>query len=219
MSIIALDGPAGSGKSTVARAIADRLHLEVLDTGAMYRAVTWAVLQAGVAPDDPEGCAGIARHAEIEVTDRVTLDGADVSAAIRGPEVTAAVSAVSAHPEVRSLLVERQRAWVSVHGGGVIEGRDIGTVVFPDADVKLFLTADVDVRAERRRGDELAADRDAEVDAIQAEIERRDHRDSTRVTAPLRPAEDALIIDTTGLTVEGVIALILDALGAAGETG
>ena len=162
VAVVAIDGPSGSGKSTVARAVADALGLPVLDTGAMYRAVTLAVLEAGVAPDDDAAC--LRRRADasaIEVEDGVTrLDGRDVSAEIRGPEVTAAVSTVSAHPAVRDVLVDRQREWVAHHGGGVVEGRDIGTVVFPDAPVKVFLVADDAERARRRQRDERAADRD-----------------------------------------------------------
>ena len=140
--VIAIDGPSGSGKSTVARAVAAELGLPVLDTGATYRAVTLAVLQAGASLDDPAACAAIAGASEITVEAGVTiLDGRDVSREIRGPLVTGAVSIVSAHPEVREILVARQRAWVARHGGGVVDGRDIGTGVFPDATVKVFLVA------------------------------------------------------------------------------
>jgi cytidylate kinase len=152
--VIAIDGPSGSGKSTVARAVAAELGLQVLDTGAMYRAVTLAVLRAGAGLDDAETCAAIARASAISVEGGVTmLDGRDVSGEIRGPLVTSAVSIVSAHPEVREILVARQRAWVARHGGGVVEGRDIGTVVFPDATVKVFLVASDEERARRRHRD------------------------------------------------------------------
>src|ERR1700712_990695 len=138
--VVAIDGPSGSGKSTVARAVASMLGLHVLDTGAMYRSVTLAVLTARVDTADAEMCGRIAEGALIELEDEtVRLGGRDVGAEIRGPEVTAAVSSVSAHPEVRQHLVARQRAWVEQHGGGVVEGRDIGTVVFPAATVKVFL--------------------------------------------------------------------------------
>ena len=147
MRVVAIDGPAGSGKSTVARAVAARLGLEVLDTGAMYRAVTLAVLDAAADPADEAACARAAVAARIDLGARVLLDGRDVTSEIRGPAVTGAVSAVSAHPAVRAELVARQRAWATAHGGAVVEGRDIGTVVFPDASVKVFLTASDDERA------------------------------------------------------------------------
>jgi cytidylate kinase len=203
---VAVDGPSGSGKSTVSRGVADALGLEVLDTGAMYRAVTLAALDAGGSLGDEDGCAKVASAAEIDVTRGVTtLDGRDVSAAIRGPEVTAAVSLVSAHPAVRRVLVERQRAWVERHGGGVVEGRDIGTVVFPAAPVKVFLTASDDERARRRHRDEAAAARDVEVEAVRDALRRRDHIDSSRATSPLRAADDAVVIDTTGRAVDEIV--------------
>ena len=156
--VIAIDGPAGSGKSTAARGVARALGLGTLDTGAMYRAVTLAVMEAGVDVEDGDTAAAVATRAHVEVEEgKVHLDGRDVSDEIRGPEVTAAVSTVSAHPAVRRILVERQRDWIREHGGGVVEGRDIGTIVFPDAPVKVFLTARDDVRAARRRRDEEAA--------------------------------------------------------------
>ena len=165
--VVAIDGPAGSGKSTTARGVADALGLHTLDTGAMYRAVTLAAMEAGVDIGDGDAVAAVAERAGIELGDgSVHLDGRDVSAEIRGPEVTAAVSAVSSHPAVRKVLVDRQRAWVLEHGGGVVEGRDIGTVVFPDAPVKVFLNADDDVRAARRRRDEEASAREVAVDVV-----------------------------------------------------
>ena len=215
--IVAIDGPAGSGKSTVARAVAARLGVPVLDTGAMYRAVTVAVLRAGVDPDDADAVARVAGAVALTVDERVHLDGADVTDEIRGTAATAAVSAVSAVPGVRRILVERQRAWVLEHGGGVVEGRDIGTVVLPDAAVKVFLTAPPEVRAERRRGDELAARRAAAVDAVLADLERRDQLDSTRVVSPLQPADDAVIIDTAGLSVEDVVDQVVSMVEQAGE--
>lgn len=207
--VVAIDGPAGAGKSTTSRAVARALGLEVLDTGAMYRAVTYAVLEAGASPTDAEASARVAREAAIEVADRVTVDGVDVTGAIRGPEVTEAVSAVSAHPEVRRFLVERQRRWVEARGGGVVEGRDIGTVVFPDAPVKVFLTADPGIRAHRRQADEAAAARSAVLDDVQSDLERRDALDSTRTVAPLQPAHDAVTIDTSAMSVEDVVEVIL----------
>lgn len=204
--VVAIDGPSGSGKSTVGRGVARSLGLPVLDTGAMYRAVTLAALEAGAAPDDPEACTRVATSARIELEDgRTMLAGRDVSAAIRGPEVTAAVSEVSAHPPLREVLVARQRAWVETHGGGVVEGRDIGTVVFPDAAVKVFLVASDDERARRRQRDEEAAARAVDVDAVRDAMARRDRLDSTRASSPLRPAADAVVIDTTGRSVDDVV--------------
>jgi cytidylate kinase len=204
--VVAVDGWSGAGKSTVARGVAAALGLPVLDTGAMYRAVTLAVLGAGADPDDGDACAAIARASRIELADgQVTLDGRDVTRDIRGPDVTAAVSVVSAHPGVREVLVARQRTWTADHGGGVVEGRDIGTVVFPDAPVKVFLTASDDERARRRQRDEAAAARDVDVDAVRDSLARRDRLDSTRAVSPLRPAPDALVIDTTTRTPDDVV--------------
>jgi cytidylate kinase len=210
VDVVALDGPSGSGKSTVARAVAQRLGVEVLDTGAMYRAVTLAAIEAGVALDDADACTKAAAAAEIDVDHGVTrLDGRDVSAEIRGPEVTAAVSTVSAHPGVREVLVDNQRAWVIAHGGGVVEGRDIGTVVFPDARLKVFLTASDEERARRRQRDEVAAARDVDVEAVKESLARRDQLDSNRATSPLRAADDAMVIDTTGMTIDEVVDAIV----------
>ena len=215
--VVAIDGSSGSGKSTVARAVADALELPVLDTGAMYRAVTLAVLERKLAPDDEQAAYDIARAATIEVEQGVTrLDGRDVSAEIRGPEVTAAVSAVSAHAPVREVLVARQREWVANHGGGVVEGRDIGTVVFPDAAVKVFLVADDAERARRRQRDERDADRKVAVESVRDSLKRRDALDSSRVVSPLRPADDAVVIDTTDRTVGDITAEIADRYRAAG---
>ena len=215
--VVAIDGPSGTGKSTVARAVADALDLPVLDTGAMYRAITLAVLERKIAPDDGGAAYDIARAATIEVEEGVTrIDGRDVSAEIRGPEVTAAVSAVSAHAPVREVLVARQREWVAHHGGGVVEGRDIGTVVFPDAAVKVFLVADDAERARRRQRDERDADRKVAVESVQDSLTRRDALDSSRVVSPLRPADDAVVIDTTDRTVADITAEIADRYRAAG---
>lgn len=205
--IVAIDGPAGSGKSTVARLTAAALGLEVLDTGAMYRVVTLAALERGVPVDDGPALGGLAAGIAVDLGPggAVTLDGRDVRAEIRGPAVTGAVSAVSAHPEVRSVLVDAQRRWMVAHGGGVVEGRDITTVVFPDAPVKVFLTASEEERARRRAGDEVAADRPADRAAIAADLARRDRLDSGRAAAPLTVADDAHVLDTTGLTVEEVV--------------
>jgi len=207
--VVAIDGPSGAGKSTVAREVAAALGVEVLDTGAMYRAVTRAVLDRGTDPGDEAACAAVARRVTIEQRGPTTrLDGRDVSRAIRADDVTAAVSSVSAHPSVRAVLVEHQRAWVAAHQGGVVEGRDIGTVVFPDAAVKVYLTASEVERARRRRDEAHPA---AAVDAVQAELGRRDHLDATRAISPLQPAPDALRIDTTDRPVDEVVHEIVDA--------
>ncbi|MDZ4826040.1 MAG: (d)CMP kinase [Actinomycetota bacterium] len=208
--VVAIDGPSGTGKSTVARAVADALDLNVLDTGAMYRAVTFAVLDRGLDPNDGDACTRVAVDARIEVERGVTtLDGRDVSAEIRTPEVTATVSAVSAHPPVREVLVARQRSWVEAHGGGVVEGRDIGTVVFPGAVVKVYLDADDAERARRRHRDEQAAAREVAVDDVREALTRRDQLDSTRAASPLLAAEDAVVIDTTDRAVADVVAEIV----------
>jgi len=196
--LVAIDGPAGSGKSTVSRAVAERLGLERLDTGAMYRAVAWAALDRGIDPQDAPGVAELAHEALIDPgPPDVVIDGVVVTSAIRTPEVNRAVSAVAANPAVRAALVERQRAWAAAHGGGVVEGRDIGTVVFPDADLKVFLTAAAEERARRRR--EESSDG----------VARRDELDSTRAASPLVQAADAKLIDTTCRSVEEVVDEIL----------
>jgi CMP/dCMP kinase len=209
--VIALDGPAGTGKSTVARALAERLGVAHLDTGAMYRAVTWAALRAGLDATDPADRAAVgdlARRVRLEVdAGPVRVDGVDVTADIRGPEVTAAVSAVSAIPAVRAELRDRQRAWMVAHRGGVAEGRDMGTVVFPHAQLKVFLTASSDVRA-RRRAAELAGD----VEAIARDIERRDRADSTRADSPLQRADDAVVVDTSELRPDQIVDLLVTRL-------
>lgn len=199
--MIAIDGPAGSGKSTVARAVAVRLGLDHLDTGAMYRAVTLAALRHGVDPADADAVARLAVESEIEVGERVTLDGVDATTEIRGPEVTRAVSVVAAHPEVRRELVRRQRAWVAGRPGAVVEGRDIGSVVFPEAGLKVYLTA-TDAERARRRAVEGGRPHPGQV---AAELSRRDHLDSTRAASPLLVADGAVVVDTTGLTVAQVV--------------
>jgi CMP/dCMP kinase len=193
LPVIAIDGPAGSGKSTVSRALAARLGIDRLDTGAMYRAVAWAALDRSVDPGDHDAVTAVARSVTIAVGERVSVDGTDVTEAIRGPVVSAAVSAVAANPEVRAVMVRRQREWAAEHGGGVIEGRDIGSVVFPGADLKIYLTASADERA-RRRPEEGA-------DAVA----RRDRIDSTRETSPLGVAEGARVIDTTDRPVADIV--------------
>ena len=209
MRLVAIDGPAGSGKSTVARGVAAALGLPTLDTGAMYRATALAALDAGVDLDDADAVAAVARAADIAVERGVTtLDGRDVSNEIRGPRVTGAVSQVSGHPPVRAVLVDRQRAWVEQHDGGVVEGRDIGTVVLPDAPLKVFITARDDVRAARRQRDEVAAQRAVEAAAVRDALNQRDRADGTlgRATRPEDAAPDAVIIDTSDITADVVIA-------------
>ena len=203
--VIAIDGPAGSGKSTVARAVAKRLNLPYLDTGAMYRAVAFAALRRGIDPEDVAPVAELAREVALSVGDEVVVDGVDASIEIRGPEVTRAVSTVAANPAVREELVVRQREWVADHGGGVVEGRDIGTVVFPSAALKVYLTADDSERASRRSKEML----DLHYDQVAADIARRDHVDSTRPASPLTVAEDAIRIDTTGRPVDAVVDEVL----------
>ena len=215
--IVAIDGPSGSGKSTVSRGVAAAHGLEVLDTGALYRALTVVVIEHGADPTDGAATAQLARDMKLEVGSRTIVDGRDVSEVIRGPEVTAMVSTVSAHPGVREVLVGRQRAWVATHGGGVVEGRDIGTVVFPDARVKVFLTASDEERARRRQRDEVAADRPTEVGTVHADLARRDKIDSNRTVSPLKAAPDALALDTTGRDVDDVVAEIVARFEAAGS--
>ncbi len=204
--ILAIDGPAGAGKSTVARMAAARLGLTVLDTGAMYRAVTLACLEAGADLEDEAACAAIAASIEIEQDGPCTrVNGTDVSNEIRTPHVNASVSAVSAHPEVRRIMVDHQRAWAATHSGGVVEGRDIGTVVFPDARLKVFLSASDDERARRRMADEAAAGRAVDFADVRAAIERRDRIDSHRAASPLRAATDAWRIDSTDRAIDDVV--------------
>ncbi len=205
MRVIAIDGPAGSGKSTVARRVADRLGLDYLDTGAMYRAVTFAAIRRGIDPDDAELVAELSRALTLEVADTVTVDGVDATVEIRSPEVTRAVSTVAANPEVRRELVARQREWAAARGGGVVEGRDIGNVVFPDAPIKVYLTADDAERAARRSKEMLSL----HYDQVAADIARRDHADSTRQASPLGVADDAVWLDTTSRPVDEVVEEVL----------
>jgi cytidylate kinase len=212
VTVIAIDGPAGAGKSTVGRAIAQRLGVGYLDTGAMYRAVAFAVLRRGVDPHDTEQVGDVATTIELDVADvdgatTVAVDGEDASVEIRGREVTAAVSAVAANSGVRAEMVRRQRAWVADHGGGVVEGRDIGSVVFPDADLKLFVTASARVRAERR-----VAEIGGDVDDVEASIIARDRKDSSRADSPLVEASGSTVVDTTGMSIQEVVDHILGML-------
>jgi cytidylate kinase len=209
--VIAIDGPAGAGKSTVARAVAEELGLTYLDSGAMYRSVALAALRAGADPDDPEAIGDLARRCRIGLEGgAVSLDGEDVSEAIRSSEAAAAASRVSVHPQVRKAMVARQRELIS-SGDFVAEGRDIGTVVSPDAPLKVFLTASAEERARRR-----AAESGEAVAEVQDAIRARDRRDTEREHGALRPAGDAIEIDTTGLPVEQVVAEIA---GLARERG
>jgi 1-acyl-sn-glycerol-3-phosphate acyltransferase len=206
-TVIAIDGPSGSGKSTLARALAERLGLDYLDTGAMYRCVALAALRAGIALDDPKAVSDLAHGVEIDVGPTVIVDGQDVTEAIRTPEVTRAASLVAAIPEVRKELVRRQRDWVSLHKGGVCEGRDIGSVVLPDATLKLYLVARADERARRR-----AAETGHDEKATAEDMALRDDRDSRRAISPLVKTPDAHEIDTTGRAVDEVVEEVIGML-------
>lgn len=208
--VIAIDGPAGTGKSSVARGLATALNAAYLDTGAMYRIVTLSVLRSGIDLDDPAAIAEAVGKVDMAVghdpgEDRCYLAGKDVSAEIRGDAVTKAVSAVSAVPEVRLRLVELQRELASTSGNVVVEGRDIGTVVLPDADVKIFLTASAEERAKRRHGQNVAGGLPSDYEAVLADVKRRDHLDSTRAVSPLRAADDAIVVDTSTMNQSEVI--------------
>jgi len=217
---ITLDGPSGTGKSSVARAVAARLGAAYLDTGAMYRAATVAVLDAGVDPEDADAVARVVAGATIEVgttagAELVLVDGVDVAQRIRGAEVTRTVSPVSAVPAVRRQLVDQQRSMVAAADAVVVEGRDIGTVVLPDATLKIYLTAAPEVRAQRRAG-QLGIRSAAEVAALAEDLRRRDEYDSSRADSPLRPAPDAVVVDSTHLdrraVVDRVVALAASAV-------
>jgi cytidylate kinase len=203
-TVIAIDGPAGAGKSTIAKALAARLGLDYLDTGAMYRAVTFAAMHRGVPVDDVPAVAALAREVEMSVgDDGVFVDGIDATTQIRRNDVTAAVSAIAANSGVRAELRARQRDWADAHGGGVIEGRDIGSVVFPEAALKLYLTASPRVRAERR-----VAEAGGDVDEIERAIAVRDGNDTGRMDGPLLQADGSCTVDTTGLSIDEVLATI-----------
>lgn len=226
--VIAVDGPAGSGKSTLARRLAALLGLRYLDTGAIYRALTLAALRRGISPDDEAALAALARNITIAITpeppespfdSRVWLDGEDVTEAIRSPEVDRHVSAVSAHRAVRDALVPAQRRAALEPPGAVVVGRDIGTVVLPDADVKLYVDASVEERARRRwreqaRRAEAAGIPPPAFGELLAELSRRDRLDSTRDVSPLRPAPDAIRLDTTGLGIDEMVARALELVTA-----
>jgi cytidylate kinase len=212
--VVAIDGPAGTGKSSVSKGLAQALEARYLDTGAMYRMVTLAVLRAGIEPTDAQAVGRIVSTVQMSVDydpdgDRYFLAGENVSAEIRGDAVTQAVSAVSSVPAVRTRLVDLQRHMVNGGGNVVVEGRDIGTVVLPDAPVKIFLTASAETRARRRNDQNVAAGLADDYDGVLADVRRRDHLDSTRAVSPLRAAADAVIVDTSEMTEDQVIAHLL----------
>ena len=211
--ILAVDGPSGTGKSTMCRALAKKLDAKYVDTGAMYRVATLAVLRAGVDPTDTDAVIKATAALPLEVSDdpdstAVLFAGEDVAREIRGPEATQHVSAVSAIPQVRVNLVELQRKLAREAGRAIVEGRDIGTVVLPDAPAKVYMTASAEVRAKRRFDQDVAAGRDVDFDAVLADVKRRDEADSSRKTSPLRPADDAEIVDTSEMTPDEVLAAL-----------
>ena len=221
---IAVDGPAGTGKSSVSRGLARRLQARYLDTGAMYRIVTLAVLRSGTDLEDVEGVADVASRVDLRVgfdpdEDLYFLGAEDVSTEIRGDAVTKAVSAVSAVPDVRTLLVARQRELADGSVTVVVEGRDIGTVVLPDADVKIFLTASAEERARRRNDQNVASGLPDDYDAVLADVRRRDHLDSTRAVSPLRAADDAIVVDSSDMSESEVVARLLDLVEQRQRTG
>src|SRR6185295_2041311 len=210
--IIAIDGPSGSGKSTLGRMLARALKLLYIDTGSMYRAVALAVIQGRVDPNDDDWVTGLAQQIEIDLEGdpdslRVLIDGRDLTEQIRVEEVTRMASVISTIPGVRRAMVERQRAMGK--RGAVLNGRDIGTVVFPDADVKFFLTAVAEERAQRRYAEDRVNDSSIDFAATLADMTERDQRDSTRVDSPLKIADDAVVIDSTGLSIDEVFAKMM----------
>ena len=213
--ILAVDGPSGTGKSTTCRALAKRLDAKYVDTGAMYRVATLAVLRAGIDPADTDAVIKATTDLPLEVSDdpdskQVLFDGEDVSRVIREDEVTRNVSAVSAVPEVRQNLVELQRKLARNAHRAIVEGRDIGTVVLADAPAKAFMTASAEVRAQRRHDQNLAAGLESDFATVLADVERRDAADSSRATSPLRPAEDATLVDTSFMSLEEVLDALTD---------
>ena len=200
--VVAIDGPAGAGKSTIAKALARDLGIAYLDTGAMYRGVTFAVLRKGLSATDVDAVGRIAQTVVfVQTTDTLHVDNVDATAAIRTPEVDAAVSHIAANSVVRDEMRLRQRQWIADHNGGVVEGRDIGSVVFPDATLKVYLVATPLVRAERR-----VAQHGGDVAEIARAIAERDERDSTRVDSPLRQTPDAVVVDTSNRSVDQIVA-------------
>ena len=221
--IVAIDGPAGAGKSTVAREVARRLGAAYLDTGAMYRALAWLALERGIAPSDGQALTALARESPIEIEptddgDRVRVDGRDVTAEIRDPEVAAEVSEVSAHAGVREEMVMAQRALMS-GGDWVSDGRDVGSTVRPDADLKVFLTATPVERARRRRAELAARGVELDEERVLEDVRRRDAADSSRAASPLRVAPGAIVIDSSGLDADEVtdriMRMIAERAGAA----
>ncbi|WP_052030550.1 (d)CMP kinase [Rhodococcus triatomae] len=209
-----MDGPSGTGKSSVSRRLAAALSARYLDTGAMYRIATLNVLRSGVDVNDADAVSAATEALVLSVgtdpaSDRVLLAGEDVTDEIRGGAVTAAVSAVSAVPRVRELLVDKQREFIAQHPRIVVEGRDIGTVVLPGADVKIYLTASAEARALRRNAQNVAEGRGDDYEAVLADVQRRDHLDSTRAVSPLRPAEDSVLVDTSEIGIDDVIDRLL----------
>jgi CMP/dCMP kinase len=212
---VAIDGPAGTGKSSVSKGLARALSARYLDTGAMYRLLTLHMLREGVELSDPDAIAAASADVPLSVgsdpdADHSYLGGEDVSAQIRGDEVTSAVSAVSAVPAVRHRLVQLQRELARGEGSVVVEGRDIGTVVLPDADVKFFLTASAETRARRRNDQNIASGLGDDYEAVLTDVQRRDYLDSTRAVSPLRPADDAITVDTGDMTEDEVIAYLVE---------
>ena len=205
MRVIAIDGPAGAGKSTVARQVSTATGLRYLDTGAMYRCVALEVQNTATDPNNADAVGKIARDVKVVIErDAAKLNGVDVSTEIRTSEINAIVSIIAAHTPVRDAMREQQRQWIQAQKGGVVEGRDIGTVVFPDAILKVFLTASPEVRAERRVGQT-----GGDIKVVAASIAERDHLDSTRLDSPLRPSQGSVIVDSSNRTIEEVVAEIV----------
>jgi cytidylate kinase len=212
--IIAIDGPSGAGKGTVARTLAARLDYRHIDTGAMYRAVAWKAQQEGRDLASDRDVADVAERAVFDLSGKIAIDGHDVTRAIRTPEMDAAAASVARHPTVRAILVRRQRAYGD-QGGVVMEGRDIGSVVFPDADIKLYLDASPEERARRRAGDAAhAASQTAAVESIAEALHARDHSDRNRTASPLTLAPGAIYIDTTGIPIDDVVAQVMAIVSA-----
>ena len=213
--IIAIDGPSGAGKGTVARALAARLGYRHVDTGAMYRAVAWKATQEGIDLSDEAAVAALGERATFDVeAGRISIDGHDVRAAIRTPEIDKAAASVARHPSVRRVLVARQREF-GAGGGGVMAGRDIGTVVFPHADVKIYLDASPEERARRRAADPAhTSSKTSQLSEVATALAERDKSDSTRAVSPLAIAPDATVVDTTGVSVEDVIERVLSVIEA-----
>jgi cytidylate kinase len=211
--VIAIDGPAASGKSTTARLVAERMGYLHIDTGAMYRALTLKILKANISPDDVPGVRRLLGETDIRLVNhkwgtRVLLDGEDVTSEIRSDNVTKSVSVVSSLPEVRQMMVRQQRA-IGADGGVVLEGRDIGTVVYPDADLKIFMVAGIEARAKRRLAEFSGSGDTASIEALKKDIEARDTLDSSRKESPLRKAPDAIEVDTSDLTIEQQVEFVV----------